>query len=76
MKKNTIDKPTDPTLLQYIEELQRQRVTDVVRVCESTYSPKRLEAAGIKCHDWAFDDGEYISSLFYIDTLMMIEFYQ
>lgn len=51
------DKPTDPTLLQYIEELQRQRVTDVVRVCESTYSPKRLEAAGIKCHDWAFDDG-------------------
>lgn len=53
------DKPTDPTLTQYIEELQRRKVTDVVRVCESTYSAKRLEQAGIKCHDWAFDDGIY-----------------
>ncbi|KAH9405344.1 Protein tyrosine phosphatase type IVA 1 [Tyrophagus putrescentiae] len=51
------DKPTDPTLTQYIEELQRRKVTDVVRVCESTYSAKRLEQAGIQCHDWAFDDG-------------------
>ncbi|OTF80213.1 tyrosine phosphatase type IVA 1-like protein [Euroglyphus maynei] len=51
------DKPTDATLNQYVEELQRRNVTDVVRVCEATYSPKRLEQAGIKCHDWAFDDG-------------------
>lgn len=51
------DKPTDPTLTQYIEELQRRKVTDVVRVCESTYSAKRLQQAGIECHDWAFDDG-------------------
>ncbi|KAI7691004.1 Protein tyrosine phosphatase type IVA 3 [Sarcoptes scabiei] len=48
------DKPTDATLNQYVE---RRNVTDVVRVCESTYSSQRLENAGIKCHDWAFDDG-------------------
>ena len=52
-----LDKPTDPTLTQYIEELTRRKVTDVCRVCESTYSAKRLEQAGIQCHDWAFDDG-------------------
>ena len=51
------DKPTDATLNQYIEELQRRRVTDVVRVCESTYSAEKLAEAGIECHDWAFDDG-------------------
>jgi protein tyrosine phosphatase type 4A len=32
-------------------------VSDVVRVCESTYSSARLQSAGITCHDWAFDDG-------------------
>lgn len=51
------DKPTDALLNQYIEELKRENVTDVVRVCESTYSSERLEQAGIKCHDWVFDDG-------------------
>lgn len=39
-------------------------MTDVVRVCEATYSPKRLEQAGIKCHDWAFDDGMISDSFF------------
>jgi len=51
------DKPTDATLGQYIEELKRRHVSDVVRVCESTYSSARLQAAGITCHDWAFEDG-------------------
>ena len=68
------DKPNDATLTHYIEvrgqgspprlttcpqELKKHRVTDVVRVCESTYSSARLQAAGITCHDWAFDDGQY-----------------
>lgn len=39
------------------QELKKRRVSDVVRVCESTYNADKLEAAGIKCHDWAFDDG-------------------
>jgi len=51
------DKPTDATLTTYIEELKRRHVSDVVRVCESTYSASRLSTAGISVHDWAFDDG-------------------
>jgi len=57
MKFLITDKPTDATLTQYIEELRRRHVSDVVRVCESTYSSARLQAAGIACHDWAFEDG-------------------
>jgi len=57
MKFLITDKPTDATLSQYIEELKRRHVSDVVRVCESTYSSARLQSAGITCHDWAFDDG-------------------
>ncbi|XP_054157046.1 protein tyrosine phosphatase type IVA 3-like [Oppia nitens] len=51
------DKPNDATLSQYIDELKLRHVTDVVRVCESTYSSARLQEAGITVHDWAFDDG-------------------
>jgi protein tyrosine phosphatase type 4A len=51
------DKPNDATLSHYIEELKARHVSDVVRVCESTYSSTRLSAAGITCHDWVFDDG-------------------
>lgn len=52
------DAPSDTNLPYYIKDFQRYNVTDVVRVCEPTYSADTLERSGIKIHDWKFDDGE------------------
>lgn len=52
-----LDCPTDNTLPQYLKEFKRNHVTDVVRVCEPTYSTNLLDANGITVHDWQFKDG-------------------
>jgi len=51
------DRPTDATVDKFIEELRRHGVHDVVRVCEATYNPSLLKAAGINVTDLPFDDG-------------------
>lgn len=38
--------------------MQKHGVTDVVRVCEPTYSRASVLNNGIKLHDWSFPDGE------------------
>ena len=38
-------------------QMQENRVSHVVRVCDATYSKAPLTAAGIDVHDWAFPDG-------------------
>ncbi|RKO92533.1 protein-tyrosine phosphatase-like protein, partial [Blyttiomyces helicus] len=57
MKFLILDCPTDSTLPTYLEELKARNVTDVVRLCEPTYSRERLEEEGIKVHDTPFTDG-------------------
>lgn len=49
--------PHDSNSSAYVEELKAEGVTDVVRVCESTYSPRLFEEEGIKVHEMSFPDG-------------------
>jgi len=53
-----MDAPKDSNLPAYVTELQANHVTDVVRVCDATYSPEPITRAGITFHDWPFPDGE------------------
>eukprot|EP00004_Rigifila_ramosa_P012286 TRINITY_DN2650_c0_g1_i4.p1 TRINITY_DN2650_c0_g1~~TRINITY_DN2650_c0_g1_i4.p1 ORF type:complete len:207 (-),score=33.02 TRINITY_DN2650_c0_g1_i4:172-792(-) len=53
-----MDAPTDTNAPVYLEELKRQQVKNVVRVCEPTYSTELFAQNGIKVHDWPFPDGE------------------
>lgn len=52
-----VDAPNNSSLPAYIEELQRNRVQHMVRVCSATYDSQLLESAGIHVHGWSFDDG-------------------
>lgn len=51
------DSPSDSSLAYYIKEFSAQGVTDVVRVCEASYSADRVRAAGISLHESPFADG-------------------
>lgn len=51
------DRPTDFTINQFIEELRKHNVKDVVRVCEPSYRTEPLEKVGISVLDWEFSDG-------------------
>lgn len=53
-----MDAPSDTTLPLYLPALKQNGVTDIVRVCDPTYSTERLSAENIKVHDWPFEDGE------------------
>ncbi|KAI9168536.1 Protein tyrosine phosphatase type IVA 2 [Blastocladiella emersonii ATCC 22665] len=52
-----LDCPTESTLPAVLKILQKEHVTDVVRVCEPTYATDSLNAAGITVHDMSFRDG-------------------
>jgi hypothetical protein len=45
-----MDAPSDANLLQYIKELERHSVTDMVRACEPTYSSETVASHGITLH--------------------------
>jgi len=51
------DAPNDDNLPQYIHELKRNNVHNVVRACDPTYSIEPLRAIDIKVHDMPFHDG-------------------
>jgi len=51
------DAPNDDNLPQYIQELKRNNVHNVVRACDPTYSIEPLRAIDIKVHDLPFHDG-------------------
>jgi len=57
MKFLVTDRPSDLSMEKYIEELKKHQANDVVRVCDPTYSVKRLKSAGITVMDLQFDDG-------------------
>jgi len=57
MKFLITDRPTDQTIQNYIQELKKHKVRDVVRVCEPTYKVEELKTEGISVTDLAYDDG-------------------
>ncbi|KNC85596.1 protein tyrosine phosphatase type IVA 1 [Sphaeroforma arctica JP610] len=53
-----MDAPSNSNLPSYLQELKRNGVQHVVRVCDPTYEIELLEREGIQVHDWSFPDGE------------------
>lgn len=52
-----MDAPRPNNLHLYIKECKKHNVTDVVRVCEPTYSKTDLINAGIQLHEMPYPDG-------------------
>ena len=42
-----------------MQELQKHKVSTVVRVCEASYKKDILENAGIEVRDLAYEDGTF-----------------
>jgi protein tyrosine phosphatase type IVA len=57
MKFLIMDAPRQQNLHLYIKEMRKHSVTDLVRVCEPTYSGAELQQAGITLHDMEYPDG-------------------
>ncbi|XP_014277455.1 PRL-1 phosphatase isoform X1 [Halyomorpha halys] len=63
MKFLITDRPTDQNIQNYImlpdwlQELKKHNVRDVVRVCEPTYKIDELQSEGISVKDLAYEDG-------------------
>eukprot|EP00475_Leptophrys_vorax_P022699 TRINITY_DN30919_c0_g1_i1.p1 TRINITY_DN30919_c0_g1~~TRINITY_DN30919_c0_g1_i1.p1 ORF type:complete len:169 (+),score=33.37 TRINITY_DN30919_c0_g1_i1:155-661(+) len=53
-----MDAPTDANITAYVEQMQRNDVTALVRACEPTYSVIPVEEAKIHVEELAFADGE------------------
>jgi len=51
------DRPSDHTITQFIEELEKHRARAVVRVCEPSYAISPLTSHGIEMIDMEFNDG-------------------
>jgi len=52
-----MDRPSKANIAQFVEELKKCGVCDVIRVCEPTYNSELLTKEGINVVDWQFDDG-------------------
>ncbi|KAG7343965.1 dual specificity phosphatase [Nitzschia inconspicua] len=57
MKFLIMDAPRQQNLHLYIKEMSKYAVTDVVRVCEPTYTGAELQQAGIQLHEMEYPDG-------------------
>ncbi|KAJ8939978.1 hypothetical protein NQ318_006160 [Aromia moschata] len=53
------DRPSDQNIHAYIQELQKHRVTAVVRVCEPSYKVDELKRVNIEVFDLSYDDGTF-----------------
>lgn len=53
-----MDRPTELNLPTYLRELKKAGVTNIVRVCEPSYSAEEVEKSGISMHDIPFEDGQ------------------
>lgn len=53
-----MDAPSESNLDLYLRELKRQNVTDLVRVCDPTYSREAVERQNIRIHEMLFPDGD------------------
>eukprot|EP00940_MAST-03C_sp_MAST-3C-sp2_P000764 g764.t1 len=53
-----MDAPRESNLPDYIREMKKRYVTDIVRVCEEvTYKSEHMENNNIKTHDMSYKDG-------------------
>ena len=52
-----MDRPSKANISQFVIELKKCGVRDVIRVCEPTYNRELLTKEGISVSDWPFDDG-------------------
>lgn len=52
-----MDAPRQGNLHLYIKKMRKHHVTDVVRVCEPTYTGDELKSAGIALHEMEYKDG-------------------
>jgi len=53
-----MDAPRTSNIPEYLREMKKRRVTDIVRVCEEeTYKKEVMENANIKVYDFAYKDG-------------------
>lgn len=53
-----MDAPRDSNLPDYLREMKKRHVGDIVRVCEDvTYKKEVMEENGIVVHDMAYKDG-------------------
>jgi protein tyrosine phosphatase type 4A len=57
MKFLIMDAPRQSNLHLYIKEMKKNAVTDIVRVCEPTYTAGELVNAGMCLHELAYEDG-------------------
>lgn len=53
-----MDRPSDTNVDKFVAECRNHNVSDVVRVCESSYSTEPLEKAAIQVHDLPYPDGD------------------
>ncbi|KAB0801387.1 hypothetical protein PPYR_05741 [Photinus pyralis] len=53
------DRPSDQSILTYIQELKKHNVSAVVRVCEPSYKTDDLNSIGIEVIDLVYDDGTF-----------------
>ena len=53
-----LDAPNDSNIHFYLEELKKENVGHVVRVCDPTYETACLQQNNIIVHDWPFNDGD------------------
>mmetsp|Transcript_47138 Transcript_47138/g.69148 ORF Transcript_47138/g.69148 Transcript_47138/m.69148 type:complete len:171 (+) Transcript_47138:245-757(+) len=53
-----LDAPNDSNVHIYLEELKKENVVHVVRVCDPTYDTTCLSQSSISVHDWPFNDGD------------------
>jgi protein tyrosine phosphatase type 4A len=52
-----MDRPSKANISQFVIELKKCGVSDVIRVCEPTYNRELLTKEGINLLDLTFDDG-------------------
>uniref|UniRef100_A0A8C8ZHT6 protein-tyrosine-phosphatase n=1 Tax=Prolemur simus TaxID=1328070 RepID=A0A8C8ZHT6_PROSS len=65
--------PAKSSFYRFLQELKKNEVTTIVRVCEATYSSTSLEKEGIQVLDWQFDDGTAPTSQIVDNWLKLIE---
>lgn len=53
-----MDAPSDGNIELYLREMKRHGVTELVRVCDPTYSKEPVERKGIRIHEMLFPDGD------------------
>jgi len=68
-----MDAPSDANLNLYIQEMKKNNVVHLVRVCDPTYIATPLKDANIIIHEWPFPDGEAPPDAVITDWLNLVK---